>query len=85
MPTYVYKAKAGGCKLCRDSFERRQSMSEAPLEKCPACGAAVERVICVPFVKTGRSEKSVLSDNNLKKHGFTKLINEGEGKYRRTW
>ncbi len=85
MPIYVYRAKSGGCKLCRDSFERKQSMSEAPLEKCPDCGAAVERVICAPFVRTGRSDKSVLSDGNLKKHGFTKLINEGGGKYRRTW
>lgn len=85
MPTYVYRAKSGGCKLCRDTFERKQRMSEEPLEKCPDCGAAVERVICAPFVNTGRSDKSVLSDKNLKKHGFTKLINEGGGKYRQTW
>lgn len=85
MPTYVYRAKSDGCKLCRDSFERKQSMSEAPIEKCPDCGAAIERVICAPYVSTGRSDKSVLSDDNLKKHNFTKLINEGGGKYRRTW
>ncbi|UCD57744.1 MAG: zinc ribbon domain-containing protein [Candidatus Hydrogenedentota bacterium] len=84
MPTYVYRTKAGGCKLCRDSFEQKQSMKEAPLEKCPSCGSPVERVICVPFVHTGSTDKSVLSDNNLKKHGFTKLVNEGEGKFRRT-
>jgi len=84
VPTYVYRAKRGGCKICRDSFEQKQSMSEAPLEKCTSCGAPVERVICVPFVKTGPSEKAVLSDSNLKKHGFSKLINEGDGKFRRT-
>ena len=84
VPTYVYQARERGCKVCRDRFERKQSMSEAPLERCPSCGAPVERVICVPFVSTGRSDKSVLSDSNLKKHGFTKLINEGGGKYRRT-
>lgn len=85
MPIYVYKAKAGGCKLCSDNFEHKQSISEPALEKCPDCGAPVERVICAPFLSTGKSDKSVLSDSNLKKHGFTKLINEGGGKYRRTW
>ncbi|MBI4830248.1 MAG: zinc ribbon domain-containing protein [Candidatus Lindowbacteria bacterium] len=84
MPTYVYKAKTGGCAFCRDNFEQRQSIKEAPLAKCPECGACVERIICVPFVKTGPSDKSVLSDSNLKKHGFTKLINEGGGKFRKT-
>lgn len=83
MPTYVYQAKKGGCNVCQNRFERKQSMSEAPLEKCPNCGGLVERVICVPFVSTGRSDKSVLSDGNLKKHGFSKLINEGDGKFRR--
>ena len=85
MPIYVYKAKKGGCKFCRDSFEQKQSISEAALQRCPECGAAVERVICAPFLSTGKSDKSVLSDGNLKKHGFTKLINEGGGKYRKTW
>ena len=84
VPTYVYQAKKRGCKLCRNRFELKQSMSESALEECPDCGGPVERVICVPFVSTGRSDKSVLSDSNLKKHGFTKLINEGGGKYRRT-
>lgn len=85
MPTYVYQAKTGGCKLCRDRFEQEQSIKDAPLKKCPNCGAPVKRVICAPFVQTGRTDKSVLSDQNLKQHGFTKLINEGDGKYRKTW
>lgn len=83
MPTYVYKAKSGGCELCRDSFEQRQRMTEEPLKACPECGAPVERVICVPFVQT-KSDKSILSDKNLKRHGFEKLVNEGDGKFRRT-
>jgi putative FmdB family regulatory protein len=85
VPTYVYKAKEAGCGLCRDTFERKQSMNDPPLERCPECGGPVERVICAPFLRTGRSDKSVLADDNLKKHGFTKLINEGGGKYRKTW
>jgi putative FmdB family regulatory protein len=82
VPTYVYQAKKDGCKLCRDSFEHRQSIKDEPLEKCPECGASIRRVICAPFVQTGSTDKSVLSDKNLKRHGFTKLVNEGDGKFR---
>lgn len=94
MPIYVYqakkaqktkKAKKDGCDLCRDSFEHLQSMKDDALKKCPDCGAAVQRVICVPYVRTGRSDKSTLSDGNLQKHGFNKLINEGDGKFRKAW
>jgi hypothetical protein len=60
-------------------------MKEPPLEKCPQCGAPVERVILAPFVRTGRSDASTLSSSNLKKHGFTKLVNEGDGKFRKTF
>lgn len=84
VPTYVYRAKAAGCELCRDTFEQKQSINDPPLEQCPKCGQPIERVICVPFVRTGRSDKSILSDSNLKKHGFSKLINEGGGKFRKT-
>lgn len=83
-PVYVYKAKTRGCKNCRDNFEYKQSMKDEALKKCPECGAAIERVICAPFVQTGRTDKSTLSDKNLKQHGFTKLVNEGDGKFRKT-
>ncbi|RJP23853.1 MAG: hypothetical protein C4520_05270 [Candidatus Abyssobacteria bacterium SURF_5] len=85
MPTYIYKARNGGCSFCKKSFEQKQGIQEAPLSICPQCGAAIERVICAPNLMTGRSEKSILSDGNLQKHGFTKLINEGGGKFRKTW
>lgn len=84
MPTYVYKAKTKGCEYCRDGFEHKQGINEPPIAKCPQCGAAVERIICAPFIQTGPSDRTVLSDKNLKKHGFTKLVNEGDGKYRQT-
>jgi putative FmdB family regulatory protein len=85
MPTYVYRAKAAGCSFCSKTFEQRQGINDPPLETCPECGARVEKVICAPFLSTGRTDKSTLSDKNLKKHGFTKLINEGGGKFRKTW
>lgn len=33
MPTYEY-----GCDACGVTFEREQSIKDAPLKKCPECG-----------------------------------------------
>ena len=84
MPTYGYQAKAArGCDLCRKGFEIVQSMQDAPLEACPDCSAPVQRVISVPYINTHPSTRSLLSDKNIKRHGFTKLVNEGGGKFRK--
>lgn len=85
MPTYEYQAvePRRGCNQCRRRFEVRQSMEDAPLTKCPQCGERVVRVISLCSVSTAQSVKSMLSDKNLKEKGFTKLVNEGEGKFRR--
>lgn len=41
MPTYEY-----GCAACRNEWEAFQSISAAPIEVCPACGAkAAQRKI----------------------------------------
>jgi putative FmdB family regulatory protein len=40
MPTYHYR-----CTKCRFEFEEFQSITDAPLEKCPKCGARPERLI----------------------------------------
>lgn len=40
MPTYDYE-----CTKCGYVFEASQKMSDAPLEKCPKCNAAVKRLI----------------------------------------
>jgi putative FmdB family regulatory protein len=39
MPTYEYTCSAG------HRFEQFQRMSEPPVEKCPDCGAAAERLL----------------------------------------
>lgn len=85
MPIYEYAPEDGkkACDFCRDGFEAKQSMSEAPLEKCPECGAPVKRTIFPVGIATNKPSKKLLSDQNLKKHGFTKLVNEGEGKFRK--
>ena len=86
MPTYEYRAKdrSASCGHCAESFEVHQSMSDSALTTCPVCGGAVERMLSLFSVSTRQSTRSLLSDKNLKRHGFTKLVNEGEGKFRKT-
>lgn len=40
MPTYEYE-----CKTCGHRFEKSQSMTAAPLKKCPKCDKEVRRLI----------------------------------------
>ncbi len=40
MPTYEYE-----CRACGKGFERRQAITEAPLDKCPACHGEVRRLV----------------------------------------
>jgi hypothetical protein len=41
-------------------------------------------MISLCAVGTQPSERAMLSDKNLKEKGFTKLVNEGHGRFRRT-
>ena len=46
MPLYEYQ-----CKKCKHRFEKIQSFSDAPIKKCPSCGAkAVEKLFSAPAV-----------------------------------
>jgi putative FmdB family regulatory protein len=85
MPTYVYEAvqPADGCELCRTRFELHQSIHDAALTHCPQCRASIVRLITSVGICTQPSERAMLSDRNLKAKGFTKLVKEGDGKYRR--
>lgn len=40
MPTYEYE-----CDRCKHVFERFQSMTEKPLQRCPKCRGKVRRMI----------------------------------------
>jgi putative FmdB family regulatory protein len=40
MPTYDYT-----CEECGGTFEKFQSMNDAPLSHCPSCGGPVRRLI----------------------------------------
>ncbi len=84
MPIYEYRRKDGekGCPHCTAGFDAVQPMKDEPLAACPQCGGAVERVISAPAIV--KSTKAMLSDKNLKAHGFQKLVKEQKGRYRRT-
>jgi len=77
MPIYEYQPDADGCEHCRDGFETMQLMSEPPLKTCPKCGGDVHRVISV----TARPGKNILSNSNLKDHGFSKYVKRCDGQY----
>ncbi len=83
MPVYVYKSVSAekSCEYCKDSFEFYQSISAETLTECPKCHAPIYRVIQAVGVQMGK--KFMMEDSNLKKHGFTKLVNEGGGKFRK--
>ena len=86
MPIYEYRAAQGeaGCAHCANGFEIKQSIADPKLTKCPECGGRIVRPICAVGLNTKvPSTRTTLSDSNLKKHGFTKLINEGDGKLRK--
>jgi putative FmdB family regulatory protein len=82
MPIYEYMPKTAGCETCREGIERLQKIADPPLAECPACHAALERVIGAPSVIAGQAH--VLRENHLSKHGFTQYRKVGKGKYEKT-
>ena len=84
MPTYEYQSAniKIACDKCREPFEVQQAMRDEPLKACAACGKPIRRLVSTFGVSTAVSSKSMLSDKNLKAKGFTKLVNEGGGKFR---
>ncbi|HEY9070929.1 MAG TPA: zinc ribbon domain-containing protein [Candidatus Ozemobacteraceae bacterium] len=83
MPTYTYRARSpeAACDTCRECYEVIQRMSEEALTVCPSCGAEIVRFMHATPTVRDTSTKNILSDDNLKKHGFKKLVNRGGGKY----
>ncbi|MFH0983868.1 MAG: zinc ribbon domain-containing protein [Planctomycetota bacterium] len=86
MPIYEYQAKdpAKSCSTCAQPFEALHGMRDPPLAACPNCGRPLVRVVSTFRADTRPSGRSQLSDKNLKRLGFTKLVNEGGGKFRKT-
>ena len=83
MPIYTYRAKdeKKSCEHCRESFETIQGIREDALTECPVCHNEIVRLIHASKPFKDRSEHKLLSDDNLKKHGFKKLVKTGKGTY----
>lgn len=82
MPIYEYRPKGPGCATCRTGIERLQKLSDPPLDRCPDCGAAVERIIAAASVVMGGAH--LLRESNVAKNGFTQYRKVGKGKYEKT-
>ena len=59
-------------------------MQAQPLKHCPHCGGPIKRIISLCSISTAMSERAMLSDKNLKEKGFSKLVKEDEGRFRKT-
>jgi putative FmdB family regulatory protein len=83
MPFYTYRPRDPNksCKYCRDDFEIVQKITEDALQICPDCGNEVVRIIFPARQSTEVPTDKLLSDDNIKKHGFKKLRNVGGGKF----
>ena len=83
MPIYVYEAKepGKGCARCRAGFEVSQSLRDGRLTACPACGAAVYRVIQAPGLTHSRTDLHY----RAKRAGFSCLKKVQKGEYERMY
>ncbi len=83
MPIYEYELNDGakGCVKCRKGIELMQSVSDAPLDKCPRCGSPLHKRISACTV--GRSASNL--DDRAKSAGFSKLKRLGRGEYEKVY
>ena len=85
MPSYSYRAvdTEAACEVCSEHFNVFQRMSEEAVTHCPECELPVRRLIVRSQAMTNRRyhTKKMLSDGNLKRLGFQKLVKESSGKY----
>lgn len=82
MPFYEYEHDGAPPDGCENRFETLQAISEPPLRACPTCGEPVHRVISTFSV--GSTPRSLLSADNIAKHGFTQYKKVGKGQYEKT-
>jgi len=74
MPIYEYEHTETECSLGR-VFEITQRMSDAPLTRCPRCGARVRKIISRSNISTPKT------NSELRDLGFTKLVRRDDGVY----
>jgi len=71
---------------CLGGFDVMQKMSDPVFEHCTYCGAPVKKIIKSINLqgKTTGSPKTILSEKNIAKHGFTQYKKTGKGQYEKT-
>jgi len=75
MPIYEYEhVDAGSCPSGK-RFEILQSMSDAPLTRCPKCRSKVHKLFSAVHVNMPKT------NSELKDLGFTKLVRRDDGVY----
>jgi len=83
MPIYTYRARneEKSCTYCKVEFETLQKIRDDALTNCPECGAEVVRLLHGLRKIEDTSTSKMLSDDNLRKHGFKKLVKRSKGQY----
>ena len=86
MPTYLYEVLNGSVPT--ETFEIDQDFSDSPLTSHPITKEPVRKILSpssISLKHTDSSEKRVLSDENLSKHGFNKYEkSDATGTFHRT-
>ena len=74
MPVYEYEHIEKPCEKGK-VIEVKQSLSDAPLSRCPQCNKPVRRIMSAPFISAPKS------NGELRDLGFTKLVKRDDGVY----
>ncbi|MCK7593663.1 FmdB family zinc ribbon protein [Pseudomarimonas salicorniae] len=82
MPIYTYRSTGTGCAHCREGFDTLQKLSDAELNACPECGAAVRKQLSAPALAIGGAH--LLSEKRIGEKGFTQYRKIGKGVYEKT-
>ena len=86
MPIYVYETvrEDGGDG---EIFEFFQSIRDEPLQVHPDTGVPIRRIparTSIGGLWSDGAMKQSISDSKLAKHGFTKYVKSGDGRYEKT-
>jgi len=74
MPVYEYEHLDDPCDGGK-VIETKQSISDAPLARCPNCRRPVRRIMSAPYISSPKT------NGELRDLGFTKLVKRDDGVY----
>ena len=74
MPVYEYEHIEKPCTQGA-VIEVKQSIEDAPLDRCPHCNGPIRRIMSAPYINAPKS------NSELRDLGFTKLVRRDDGVY----